>query len=125
MTLPVARDDAAPAGQPDLTVEPDQGLDSDSAPDPVLPTFALMARFGQQAADEREAVRAVVERLTLAEEPFHEVEVERVEEGGLHLVVARFVLVSVDGETAVNGLHATLVAAGLEPDEVWLAAQVA
>ncbi len=97
----------------------------DELADPVLPTYALFARFRQQAADEPTAVRAVVERLTAAEEPFHEVEVERVEDGGLHLIVVRFVLVSVDGETAVNGLHATLVAAGLEPDEVWLDRQVA
>lgn len=93
--------------------------------DPVLPTYAVLARFRQFAPDATSAVRAVVERLTLAEEPFHEVDVERVEADGLHLVVARFVLVSVDGETAVHGLHTTLVGADLEPDEVWTTGQVA
>jgi hypothetical protein len=90
----------------------------------ALPTFAVLARFCQEAADGTGAVRAVVARLTAAEEPFHEVEVERQEGEGSWMVVARFVIVSVDGHTALTGLVETLAAAGLTPDEVWLDRQV-
>ena len=38
--------------------------------------------------------------------------------------MVRFVLVSVDGHTAVLGLDETLRAAGLSPDEVWAGNQV-
>ena len=90
----------------------------------VLPTYAVLARFRETASGRDAAVRQVVTRLTEAEEPFHEVDVEREDAPGTYLVVARFVLVSVDGETAVAGLHETLTLAGLAPDEVWLASQV-
>ena len=86
--------------------------------DPVLPTFAVLARFAVAAADPQDAVRDVVGRLTAAGEPFHEVTVER-HDGDAFLVVARFVLVSVDAHTAVIGLGETLTAAGVAPDEVW------
>ena len=86
--------------------------------DPVLPTFAVLARFASAAASPEEAVHDAVRRLTSAEEPFHEVTTEQ-REGGGSWVVARFVLVSVDAHTAVTGLHETLSAAGLAPDEVW------
>jgi hypothetical protein len=93
-------------------------------PDLALPTYAVLARFREQAPSREAAVRGVVERLTAAEEPFHEVDVERDEGADGFLVVARFVLVSVDGTTAVAGLHETLVEAGLAPDEVWVDRQV-
>ena len=86
--------------------------------DPVLPTFAVLARFATTAGGPEAAVRDVVGRLTAAAEPFHEVTVER-QDGNVVLVVARFVLVSVDAHTAVTGLHETLTAAGVAPDEVW------
>lgn len=88
--------------------------------DAVLPTYALMARFCVPTSDQDAAPRHVVERLTAAEMPFHEVEVERVEEDGTVLVVVRFVEASVDGSTAVAGLYETLRAASLDPDEVWV-----
>lgn len=91
----------------------------------VLPTFAVMARFREVAATQDDAVRSVVARLTEREEPFHEVVVEREEEPGTWMVVARFVVVSIDGHTAVLGVSETLQGAGLVPDEVWLDAQVA
>ena len=90
----------------------------------VLPTYAVMARFRASGATGDQAVRQVVVALTEAEEPFHEVQVERQEEDGSWMVVVRFVLVSIDGQTAVVGLHETLVAAGLNPDEVWADRQV-
>lgn len=93
--------------------------------DLVLPTFALLASFtvlGETASD---ADREVVSRLSAAKQPFHEVTVERREDDGTWKVAVRFVLASLDGQTAVSGLHETLTAAGLAPDEVWLDKQVA
>lgn len=103
-------------------------VDLDGLPDvdePVLPTFALFARFPVLAVSEKDAIETVAASLTTAEEPFHELEVERQEPDGTWLVVARFVLVSVDGHTAVVGLHETLRTAGLAVDEVWADRQVA
>lgn len=88
----------------------------------VLPTFSVLARFRASAPDGPAAVRSVVQRLTAAEEPFHEVSSQS--DGGDQLVLVRFVLVSVDAQTAVVGLSETLTAAGLEPDEVWAAGQL-
>jgi hypothetical protein len=85
----------------------------------ALPTFAVLARFRESGATAEDAVQSVVLRLTAAEEPFHEVTVERQEGPATWMVVARFVLVSVDSATAVAGLHDTLEAAALRPDEVW------
>ena len=81
--------------------------------DAVLPTFALMARF-------RNTPDVVVEQLTAAELPFHEVSVERTEFDGTVLVVVRFVEASVDGSTAVAGLYETLHDVALDLDEVWV-----
>jgi hypothetical protein len=93
--------------------------------DPVLPTYAVLARFCETAPTGEEAVHAVVTRLAGHQEPFHEVVVERQEGASRWMVVARFVVVSVDGHTAVGGVSETLSQAGLDPDEVWLDAQVA
>jgi hypothetical protein len=92
--------------------------------DSPLPTYALLSRFRVEQADEHTAVEAVRGRLSAADEPFDDVTVEREEAPGTYYVVARFVLASLDGETAVSGLFETLRAAGLDPDEVWLDAQV-
>lgn len=90
----------------------------------ALPTYAVLARFRATGSSSEDAVRSVVTALTDADEPFHEVQVERQEEDGTWMVVVRFVLVSIDGHTAVVGLHETLTAAGLAPDEVWADRQV-
>jgi len=90
----------------------------------VLPTFALLARFRESGPTGEDAVRSLIVRLTEAEEPFHEVEVERQESPDAWMVVARFVLVSVDGQTAVGGLKDVLQQAGLRPDEVWVDRQL-
>jgi len=92
--------------------------------DTALPTYAVFARFNVTAPSEREAIERVVEQLTAHEEPFHEISAERQEPDGTWMIVARFVLVSVDGHTAVLGLDETLREAGLLPDEVWAGAQV-
>lgn len=90
----------------------------------ALPTFAVLARFRETAGDGEAAVQAVTARLTAAEEPFHEVTVEREEGPQTWMVVVRFVLVSVDSSTAVAGLSETLQGAGMPPDEVWADSQL-
>ncbi|MGZ6826975.1 MAG: hypothetical protein ACXVGH_09290 [Mycobacteriales bacterium] len=87
--------------------------------DVVLPTYTVLARFRQQAQDADDAVRAVVAALSAQHEPFHEVEVEREEGPGTWMVVARFVISSVDPQLAVQGVGETLRGADLLPDEVW------
>ena len=93
--------------------------------DLVLPTYAIFSRFRVEEGSEREAVESVVARLTEAQEPFHEITVEPREPDGSWLVDVRFVLVSVDRQTAVIGLDETLREAGLDPVEVWADRQVA
>lgn len=93
--------------------------------DVALPTFAVLARFRESALTPEEAVRGLVARLRDADEPVHEVDVEREEGPGTWMVVARFVLVSVDAATAIAGLTETLAEAGLHPDETWSSGQVA
>ncbi|MCU1586953.1 MAG: hypothetical protein JWN31_446 [Frankiales bacterium] len=97
----------------------------DDLEETVLPTYELFARFAVPAVSEREAIDALVTQLTTAHEPFHEITVEREDPSGTWLVAVRFVIVSVDGHTAVLGLDETLRAAGLSPDEVWAGTQVA
>ena len=97
---------------------PDQHPDDDLDDDPVLPTFVVLARFASTAPDAEGAVRDVVRRLREADEPFQEVTLERTD-GDTFLVVARFVLVSIDVHTAVGGLTSSLTEAGVVPDEVW------
>jgi len=94
-------------------------------PETVLPTFAVLARFHEQAAGEHEAVAAVRRLLRDAQEPFDDVFLERAESDGSWMVVARFVVVSVDSHTGVAGVHESLRQAGLAADEVWADAQLA
>lgn len=96
----------------------------DTSTELVLPTFAVLARFREQAADAESAIAQVAERLRSHQEPVHEISVERQEGPGEWMVVGRFVLVSIDAGTAVGGLHETLTSAGLPPDEVWADSQV-
>ncbi|MCW2498568.1 MAG: hypothetical protein JWN87_244 [Frankiales bacterium] len=91
----------------------------------VLPTFAVLARFRESAATSDAAVRSVAARLADRDEPFQEVLVERQEGPESWMVVARFVVVSIDAQTAVLGVSETLGGAGLAPDEVWMDRQVA
>jgi hypothetical protein len=97
----------------------------DDTGETVLPTFAVLARFREPAQSAEGAVRAVERRLAAADEPFQEVTVEREEGPSTWMVVARFVMVSVDAHTAVVGLSEVLDEAGLAPDEVWADQQIA
>ena len=90
----------------------------------VLPTYAVLARFRQEALDGEEAIRLVAARLTAADEPFQEVLVERQDGPRTWMVMARFVVVSIDNHTAVVGVAETLALSGLRPDEVWVDRQV-
>lgn len=96
--------------------------EENSLEETVLPTFTVFARFRERAPDGATAVRQVVDRLTAAQEPFHEITVR--EEDGVQLVLVRFVLVSVDAHTAVTGLSETLMSAGTGADEVWAGPQL-
>jgi hypothetical protein len=102
--------------------------DTDLAPggaETVLPTFVVLARFRQQAVRPEDAVDDVRRMLRAAGEPFDDVTLERTEPDGSAMVVARFVVVSVDTQTGVAGVHDSLRGAGLAVDEVWADAQVA
>ncbi len=94
----------------------------DAVGDVVLPTFTVLARFREHALDGPAAVRRVVERLTAAQEPFHETTVHA--DGADQVVQVRFVLVSIDAHTAVAGLSETLTAAGVAAEEVWAGPQL-
>lgn len=105
-------------------------LDSDDdGPEPaveaVLPTFVVLARFRQEADSEEAALAHVRKMLSDKGEPFDDIRPERDEGDGAWMVNARFVVVSVDSNTAVAGVHETLQGHGLAVDEVWADAQVA
>ncbi len=92
----------------------------DELPDEgVLPSFAVLARFPAVGPDGDAAAAAVRERVTAARGLYDDVRVERQEPDGTWLVEVRFVVVSVDASTAVQGVVETLTAAGPAPDEVW------
>ena len=85
----------------------------------------MLARFREAAPTGDDAVRRTAQRLKDADEPFQGVTVEREDAPGQWLVVARFVMVSVDAHTVVVGLREVLDEAGLAPDEVWAGEQLA
>lgn len=90
----------------------------------VLHSFAVMARF-RRPADSAELAEADVRReLAAVRDLFDHAVVEPQEPDGRWAVDVRFVVSSVDGERAVDGVHTTLRDAGLEPDEAWLAEQL-
>lgn len=97
--------------------------DADAAP--VLHSFAVQARFRRPAPDASAAERAVRHELDPVRELFDDARVEPQEPDGRWAVDVRFVVASLDGETAVAGVHETLRGAGLTPDEVWLAQALA
>lgn len=93
----------------------------DLGPDDVgLPTFVVLARFAEAADSAEQAERSVRERLTATRGLFDDVAVERREDDGTWLLEVRFVVVSLDPQTAVTGVCETLAAARLSPDEVWV-----
>ena len=99
--------------------------DPEPAVEAVLPTFVVLARFRQEADSEQDALTSVRRMLTDKGEPFDDIAPERQEEERTWMVNARFVVVSVDSNTAVAGVHETLQGHGLAVDEVWADAQVA
>jgi hypothetical protein len=111
-----AADDRSP--QPD-PVQDDAGdaLDEQQP----LPGFAVMARFRRAAGSAGEAEVAVREEIAAARGMFENTVVEPQEPDGRWAVDVRFVVVSVDAERAVDGVHSTLTEAGMHPDEVWVA----
>lgn len=96
-------------------------MDDTDELDLALPTFAVLAQLTRPAGGTAdEAVRAVEAYLRAHDAPYDVVTVERQDVDGTWRLRARFVVVSVDAATAVNGVHESLVAAGVHPDEVWL-----
>jgi hypothetical protein len=85
-----------------------------------LPSFVVLARFAEAAPTAEQAEASVRERLTAARGLYDDVRVERREDDGTWLLEVRFVVVSLDAHTAVEGVSETLTSAGLSPDEVWV-----
>lgn len=96
--------------------------------DPLLETlhsFAVLARFRRAAESSEQAEAAVRADLEAVHGLFDDAVVEPREPDGRWAVDVRFVVASVDHERAVDGVHETLRAAGLAPDEVWVAEELA
>jgi hypothetical protein len=87
----------------------------------ALPSFAVLARFRRPAPSAEEAEAEVRSMLAPARGLFDDARVEPQEPDGRWAVDVRFVVTSVDGERAVDGVHSTLRETGVAPDEVWVA----
>lgn len=87
----------------------------------VLHSFGVLARFRCAAADPQDAERLVRSQLEPVRGLYDDARVEPQEPDGRWAVDVRFVVASVDGENAVEGVHTTLREAGLQPDEAWVA----
>jgi hypothetical protein len=91
------------------------------AADLPLHSFAVIARF-VRAGDSADAAEKVVrEELQTVRDQYDDVKVEPPEPDGSWAVDVRFVVASLDGETALQGVHTTLRENGLAPDEAWVA----
>jgi hypothetical protein len=102
--------------------EPDDDLLAGA--DPVLHSFAVMARFRRQAEAGEQAEALVRTELEVVRGLYDDVKVEPREPDGRWAADVRFVVASLDAETAVEGVHATLRDHGLTPDEAWVAEQL-
>jgi len=87
----------------------------------VLHSFAVMARFRCAASSGQQAEALVREQLQVVRGLYDDAKVEPQEPDGRWAVDVRFVVASVDGETAVAGVHDTLRQNQVPPDEAWLA----
>ncbi|CAN5297006.1 hypothetical protein BH24ACT10_BH24ACT10_09280 [soil metagenome] len=96
-------------------------LDESGPGEVALPTYPVLARFRSAAPDEAQALADARRQLAPVAGMYDDVEVERREDDGSFWVVARFVTVSVDAQTAVLGVHDSLAAAAVPVDEVWVA----
>lgn len=103
---------------------PDELLPENGGPGMILHSFEVLARFRCSAADAEDAERQVRERLQPVRELFDDARVEPQEPDGRWAVDVRFVVASLDGETAVDGVHTTLREKGLAPDEAWVAEEL-
>lgn len=93
--------------------------------DAVLPTFAVLARFRSTAREEPAALAEVRDRVEGARGLWDDVLPERQEPDGTWQVLVRFVVVSVDTRTAVEGvLEALARDAGTRPEEAWVDARL-
>ena len=111
-----------PPAEHDDVVDLELSTTGDSGDGEVaLPTFVVLARFAEAAGTAEQAEASVRSRLAAARGLFDDVRVERREDDGTWLLEVRFVVVSLDGHTAVEGVSETLTSAGLAPDEVWVA----
>ena len=89
--------------------------------DTVLHSFAVRARFRRAADDSAQAEAVVRAELDVVRGLYDDVKVEPREPDGRWAVDVRFVVASLDGETAVEGVHTTLRDQGVTPDEAWVA----
>lgn len=87
----------------------------------VLHSFAVLARFRRAADSAEQAERLVRDQLAVVSGLYDDAKVEPQEPDGRWAVDVRFVVASVDGETAVEGVHSTLREQQVPPDEAWLA----
>ena len=100
--------------------EPELDLVEEALPaEALLPTYTVLARLRSTAAEREQAVEEVTRRLSGQRGLFDEVVVERQEPDGSWMVLARFVVVSVEASTAVRGVYDELVSSGVPVDEVW------
>ncbi len=91
----------------------------------VLHSFAVVARFRREAGDAHEAEVLVRGELRAVQDQYDQAKVEPQEPDGRWAVDVRFVVASLDGESARDGVHRALSEAAATPDEVWLAQELA
>jgi hypothetical protein len=90
----------------------------------VLHSFAVVARFRREAAGAEQAEASVRRELEPVRGLFDHARVEPQEPDGRWAVDVRFVVASVDGERAVDGVSTTLRESGVPADEAWVAEQL-
>lgn len=103
---------------------PDDAFPEDGGAGLVLHSFAVQARFRRAADDAGHAEQLVRAELAAVRDQFDDARVEPREPDGRWAVDVRFVVASIDGETAVAGVHGTLAEAGVPSDEAWVAEQL-
>ena len=102
---------------------PENDLNDDLPDDdgaPVLASFAVTARVRVPSTDAEAADRAVRRQLADGQVPYDDLRVEPREPDGRWAVDVRVVVVSLDAATAVEGVHRTLVEAGVDVSEAWM-----
>jgi hypothetical protein len=103
-----------------MTDDVDQHLAA-AGDEEVVHTFDVRARFRRAAADAGRAEAGVRDELEPVRSLHDDVVVEPQELDGRWPVDVRFVVASLDGELAVQGVLDALAASGLVPDEAWVA----